>query len=600
MRLAAPGLEEYWLSRCGRHERSNETVRLVLAIISFVIAAALIGLGIAQKPLAGPDHITAAVATTSSAPVSVIDGSALNAFERSQTISASGSDSVVAAYGRTDDVLAWVGSASYNKVTYNAKTGELKSKLVTGSESSVPDPTGSDLWLADYKQQGAVDFTVNVPDSISVLVVSDGSQPAPPNLSVTWMRDNSTPLALPLVLGGAVMLLLGLILLLLALHQVRRSRGPRRKPQRLPKVPKPPAYRAQKGRGQLAPKRGRRSASVAAVILVGAVAISGCSNDGLGPIVSTSSDAALADTTEAKPPVVTLAQARRIVARISETSTAADEARDADAITTRFAGAALDLRLANYKIRKSDKKAALPVAIEPGPVGLVLPQQQDEWPRTFMAVINDENDDTVAPVALILIQDDARSQYKVHYAVQLAPGTVIKNVASATVGTARVDPSLGLFTVTPAEMWMQYGDILINDTDSVYYNNFQASGDMLREAVGKADKEKRRKKLPRTAKLIFTNEAGPGEVVVLATNDAGAIVALDLHELETVRPVEAGAAVTAQKDVAALLGKTLSTKSLRATYGDQLLFYVPSAKDGGPAVLLGYAQGLLDAKEVKK
>jgi hypothetical protein len=575
-------------------------VRLVFAIISFAVAAALIAFGVAQKSLAGPDHITAATQITTSAPVSVIDGSALNAFERSQTISASGSDSVVAAYGRTDDVLAWIGAASYNKVTYDPETKQLKSKLVTGTESSVPDPTGSDLWLADFKQPSEVDFTVNVPDTISVLVVSDGAQPAPPELSVTWMRDNSTPLALPLILGGAIVLLIGFIFLLLELHHVRRSRGPRRKTQRLPKVPKPPAYKAQKGRGQLAPKRGRRAASIGAALVIGAVALSGCSAPDLGQIVAVSATTTIDEPTDDEAPVVTLAQARRIVARVSETATAADEARDAEAITTRFAGAALDLRLANYKIRKTDKKEAPPVAIAPGPVGLVLPQKKNTWPRTFMAIINDETDETVAPVALILIQDDARSQYKVHYSVQLAPGTVIKNVASAAVGTARLDPSLGLFTVTPADLWMQYGDVLINDTDSIYYNNFQASGDKFREAVGKADKDARRKKLPRTAKLIFENQQGPGEVVVLATNDAGAIVALDLHEIETVRPVEAGVAVTAPKEAAALLGKTLSTKSLRATYGDQLLFFVPSATDGGPAILLGYAQGLIDAKEVKR
>ena len=41
-------------------------MRLVLAIISFSLAALMIGFGIAQRTVfAGPDHVTAAVATTS-------------------------------------------------------------------------------------------------------------------------------------------------------------------------------------------------------------------------------------------------------------------------------------------------------------------------------------------------------------------------------------------------------------------------------------------------------------------------------------------------------------------------------------------------------
>ncbi len=574
-------------------------MRLVLAIISFVLAATLLGFGIAQKALAGPDHLTKAISTSSAAPVTVIDGSALNAFERSQTVDASGTEKIVAAYGRTSDVVAWIGNASYNKVTYDKKTQKLVSKLVTGTETTVPDPTGSDLWLADYAESKDLEFTVEVPKDISVLVVSDGTEAAPAKLSITWLLDNSTPWALPLVLMGAGVLLLGLAFLLWAVHHVRRSRGPRRKSQRLPKVPKPPAYRAQKGRGQLSPKKGRRAATMGAVVVVGAMALAGCA-PASGTSIAAASLISAAKDAAPEIPAVTAAQARRIVARISEVAAAADEARDTEAITTRFAGAALDLRLANYKIRKTDKNTAAPVAIEAGPLSIVLPQKSNAWPRTFLAVVQDPNNDTVAPMALVLIQDDPRSQYKVHYSIQLEPGAVISNVASTAIGTSRIDPILGLFAVTPAQMWLEYGDILINDTESAYYDHFDAATDMFRVAVGKTEKDKRKKKLPKTAKLSFSNEPGTGQVVVLATNDAGAIVAIDLHELETVKPVEAGAAVTAPKDVAALLGKTLSTKSLQATYGDQLLFFVPSATNGGPAVLLGYSQGLIAAKEVKK
>ncbi len=50
----------------------------------------------------------------------------------------------------------------------------------------------------------------------------------------------------------------------------------------------------------------------------------------------------------------------------------------------------------------------------------------------------------------------------------------------------------------------------------------------------------------------------------------------------------------------ALSGSALSTKGVTATYGVQLLFYVPPLGDGSDAKiqLLGFSQGLISAKEV--
>jgi hypothetical protein len=66
-----------------------------------------------------------------------------------------------------------------------------------------------------------------------------------------------------------------------------------------------------------------------------------------------------------------------------------------------------------------------------------------------------------------------------------------------------------------------------------------------------------------------------------------------------VKPVEAGAAVNPKGQVKALSGKTASTRGIVATYGLQILFYVPpvSATDQ-KIVVLGYAQGLVSAVEV--
>jgi len=585
-------------------------MRLVLAIVSFALAALMIGFGIAQRTvLAGPDHITAAVSTTTDAPISVIDGSVLNSFDRKQTLEITGADSNYAAYGRTTDVLAWVGDASYNKIGFDAETGQLTSTLVSGTEDTVPDPSGSDLWVADFREDTALGFTVDVPEDISVIVVSDGTLPAPSDLSVTWVLDNSTPWAFPLLIGGAILLLIGLIFMLWALNHVRKARGPRRKQQKLPRVPRPPAYKAIKspkaGTPVAAPKGRRaisRSVAIVPSLLVGALLLSACSAD---PAVTAdasatpeATDAQTAEVVAQQIPAVTVPQAKRIVARIATVVAEADAAGDAAALAARMDGPALALRTANYAIRKVDAATVAPAAIPSEPVRITLPQQNDEWPRTVFVVLQDDADATIAPTALMLIQQDARSQYKVHYALQLEPGAVIPDVAAANVGTQRLAPDSKLLAVAPEDIGVNYSDVLMNDTASAFIDQFDAESDLLRTQVGLAVKQARIAGVPSTASLTFATTPGTGPVVAMATNDGGAIVALSIAESETIAPVEAGAAVNAPAQVAALLGKALSTKGITAVYGDQVLFFVPSVIDGGPIVLLGYSQGLITAAEL--
>jgi hypothetical protein len=126
-------------------------LRFVIAIVLFLLAFVSIGYGIAQRTiLAGPSSFTAGLTTDSSAPITVIDGATLHAFEGSQGLTVSGSSTVFIADGRADDVRAWVGTTSYNKVSYSTKTQKLASKLVTGKESTAPSPVGSDLWVDEF------------------------------------------------------------------------------------------------------------------------------------------------------------------------------------------------------------------------------------------------------------------------------------------------------------------------------------------------------------------------------------------------------------------------------------------------------------------
>ena len=108
-------------------------MRFIVAIVSFVIAFLMISYGIAQRTfLAEPDHVAAAANISTDARATVIPGTVLNSTDGRQKIEISGANTIFAAYGRTTDVLGWLGDSSYNELGIDAKTSKLSSKLVRG------------------------------------------------------------------------------------------------------------------------------------------------------------------------------------------------------------------------------------------------------------------------------------------------------------------------------------------------------------------------------------------------------------------------------------------------------------------------------------
>ena len=165
----------------------------------------------------------------------------------------------------------------------------------------------------------------------------------------------------------------------------------------------------------------------------------------------------------------------------------------------------------------------------------------------------------------------------------------------AAIGEDAARPGLA---TTPQRVALAYADILELDVESDSYLDFEAEGDSLRANVGITYKNSVRSSLPSTASVTFGHAIGAADAIALATNDNGALIAVNLNEITTVTPIETGAAVNPSGQVKALSGLAISTKGVVATYGDQLLFYVPPAGSDGKMILLGYSQGLVKAGEV--
>ncbi len=618
-------------------------MRFVIAITLFVVAVAGVGLGVAQRTiLAPPDRVTSTVQLDSVSTVTIIDGSALNAYEGRQTIAIRGgvvappvpapeasdvpaeadsepdaaedsgeeqidqTDRVVAAYGRTADVLAWVGSASYTFVTFDEELGELVSQPVSGAEREVPDPQGSDLWYDDFAGEGELGITVNVPTDVSLIMVSDGQLPAPQEFSVTWPLDSSTPFSTWLILGGVASLILGLFALLWALLHMRRQRGPRRKTPKtpkMPKVPRPSRYRPVSGRPLVGRPKGRRAAPRIALVpglLITGLVVSACTPGGAvvpGPTPTVSEE-------PATPAVAaSVRQIDRIINRVGETVSRADVDGDADLAATRLAGPALQLREANYTVRAEDADLGALLPIPSTAVEIALPQRlPDEgstWPRTIFAIVADPEDETRPPQALMMVQADPRSQYLVHYALTLEPQAVVPELAPPSLGSPTLGPDTPLLSVAPNAVAAGYSQLLLRGDEAEGFELFDVEGDSLRTQIGREAKQVRRDALPETASIEFTNRVvEDSDIFSLVTLDGGAITAVYLTETETVTPTQSGAAVNASGAVEALSGAAQSTSGIIATYGLQILFYIPPVGSTEQVRVLGYTQGLVSAEEV--
>ena len=586
-------------------------MRFAIALVTLLLAGVLVAAGIAQRTVWRPaDHVSVAATVPSGARYVVIPGSVLTSHPGRQRLHIAGAATAFAAYGTTSDVLGWLSGEQYTQLRVDAQGAAVAPSVRTAARvadltgAGTPDPAGSDLWIAQRSARGALDWNVNVPSGLSVIVASDGASAAPSSVSVSWPVQTATPLALPFIIGGGTLAVLGLLLYVWALVHLRRRRGPRRKsPPRMPKPPQPPKYRPVKPPA-VAASRGRRKVMRrvaprwfgAGVGIVTATAIlSGCA--------AQSAPAAPTPAATVAPKVITAAvtegQAARIVQRVAGVAAVADAKRDATALEVRFDGPALQLRRAAYRIKAKDKSEPLPQAIPTNAsLGLILPEATNRWPRTLFAVVKDADRPKVAPLALLMVQADPRSPYRVQYEMALQPGTRVPDLPSAVLGGARLRPTTPVLKIAPADLAAAYGTLL-RTPNAPAAAVFDVGRDTLVGKAGAAAKAKVAKALGSTAKITFSDaETDPASVIAMSTADAGALVSVNLSERWTVKPKRSGVTVKPSGGTK-ILSKTGSTsKGIASVYAYQLLFSVPSAGSEKPIALLGYAQGLVSAKEL--
>lgn len=605
-------------------------MRFVWAVVAFVLAAVMIVAGIAQRTVfQGPTSASESIAIAEEAPYVLIDGAVLSSRDGAQQMRVESEGEIFGAYGRTTDMTAWLGRTDYVSVTVG-DNGEISSRLVT---ASVPTEEGdpalnmrtSDLWLDQFTQEGSFSTSVKLPENISFLLASDGEAPAPSELTLSWPITSTTPWAGPLIVLGSILLAVGLVLYVLAVRHLRRSRGPRRKGLPTGKGGKGDnnepddlsIEQSKKGVISAAPVRrklttGKRASLALPAVGLSVALLAGCSADAwpefgsATPTPTASPEVVVPDGQGS--PAVTQAQAERILQRISEVVAEADETADADLASQRLAGPALAVRETNYQIREEiDDHPALP-PIPTETLQILLPEARDGWPRTFLAIVEQPDDN--ATVIMTVTQESAWEDYRVTYSANMAADTEL-NLAPSYVGALAVTPDSPFLVLPPELLASAYADVIDNGDESDFYGQFDIETDPLLEQIAaeRADQLERFNETGEdTGTLSFEAAAGSSAPVSLATLDSGAVVAVTVNESEIAESTDADAVIrtSASGDDSggneifeALTGATTG-QQFTTTYLDQLFFFVPSQSSSQSIRLLGYSSAIESAEVVEE
>ncbi|KJL28047.1 hypothetical protein [Microbacterium oxydans] len=510
-------------------------MRFVWAVVAFVLAAVLIGAGIAQRTIfMGPSSEQTRVEVAEPAPFLLMDGDVLRSHPGSQTLLIRGDGDIFAAYGRTADMQAWLADSDYNHVTVGdddkldvehvaAQQQPADTETAAPSEGTdapaddpvARNPIGSDLWLDSFSDTDRlIADNMQLPEGVSVLVAYDGTKSAPDDVVVSWPLDTSTPLAGPLMAAGGAVLLVGLILYVLGIRHQRRGRGPRRKgPGPLPVTEPidvaalPPSERAaldapkndapaqapadaedaeivdeekdagtQRSVRAARPKRRRLRLLALPALGLTVLLAAGCSAESwpqlTDPAATPSPTPTVIAPDNQKPPAVTESQATRILNDISATLVEADTKMDIDLAATRLDGPALTARTTEYALRTALPETTPPAAIPTDKVEVVLPEATDRWPRTVLLLSKSTSDDTVPPVILTATQQDPWSNYKVSNIAEMSADVALPEVAAAWLGTSLVPADSAFLSVPPADLAAAFADVVDAGETSASYGLF--------------------------------------------------------------------------------------------------------------------------------
>lgn len=557
------------------------------------VALVLLGLltllaGIGQKTIWAPSETFTASAPSDAAkaPLTVIDQKLRTQQGGTVKINVKGDGNFLLAVGRPDDIAAWVGQTAHNTVSgISAKKDALVVEHADG-DATAPNPAGSDLWVSTEGASGELQYSWTPPadGEWSLLLATDGTQPAPSSISMTFPNDTSTPWAVPLMVIGGLLILAGIALAIFSARK-RDGEGNGRGSSRV----------AQRARAKTEAKSGRRLGMVSGSMATAAVTAAVMAGTGLAANAATTP--APAPTTEpaaapAQPasPVLLDAQFRRILEQVSSATDAGDGAKDAAKLAERVGGTELEVRTQNYKIRSKVGTYEARMPVRSTKLLTTVVTSDRSWPRSVLAVT--QGDGNVVPQLLTLVQHSARENYKLTETTPLQPGTTFPAIDRNSTATLAANNKDGLLYSGEEALagladrlsnpGSGFKDKLVEGASSPYIADtlsYQA------EVVASGA----------NGNFSFTHKVVPESTVVFRTADGGALVMGRINFGFDGTPKASGDKLTIGDDAAALAGGKETTTGMVLNFAESMAVYVPASGSTDPMKLVAATRGLVGA-----
>ena len=564
-------------------------MRFLAAALVFLTSTASLLYGVAMQTVWAPEtEVEHSISFDSSSKYALLESELIGAYGESVSIKIIGDEKTRLITGRETDLRAWLDGTDWSLPSLLINPNQGISNLYRRNFSGDNPPnsiSGFDTFIAEEEGAELLEKTVEYQPGIGYLIASDGVNPVPATLRMTWTVEPPEVLSGPFLAASVIGYLFSFVILVTAIR--KQNFRPRRNG---PKPPRPP--RARKALSAIsinpAPKRkGRRAKFVAIGITAGL--LTGCVPQYPDPSLSPNPPDAESI------PTLNQVQFEQILSEVTSATNEADQTQNRELLDSRLAGPSLGYRSAFYTLMNRSDEIAPPKPIS-SKLQLALPTKSESWPRVAMMVVGDGTSDSPLQ-ALFIRQESVRENYRLWYNIELLPNIEFPEVPALETGSVPIEQDSGFLNFRVSGLVPAVGNLIDYGLDSVAVNLVDPNNQYIAQA---SDSLLALRNSLENARIETDHELGDENVIQLATTDAGALVAFLMIDETRISPTEVAEAIAVDPGPEqVLLGSEASATGVETRYGTMLLAHIPAAESERRVRLLGASQVLLSVTRLE-
>lgn len=564
-------------------------MRFLAAALVFLISTASLLYGIAMQTVWAPEtEVQHSISFDSSSKYALLEPELIGAYGESVDIRIVGEERTKLISGRESDMRAWLDGTDWILPSLLVNPNQETSTLLRRNFSGDNPPnslSGFDIFISEQNGAELLEQTITYQPGIAYLIASDGVNPVPASLRLTWQVEPPEVLSAPFLGASVVGYLLSFLILVSAIR--KQNFRPRRTG---PKLPKPPSSRKALSSKSLnpAPKRKGRRAKFVAIGLTAGL-LTGC--------VPQYPDPSLSPTPpeEQSVPSLNQLQFENILSEITAATTEGDESVNRELLDTRLAGPSLVFRTAYYTLLNRSDEITPPKPISDR-LQLALPTKTESWPRVAMMVVGEGTAESPLQ-ALFIRQESVRENYRLWYNIELLPNIEFPEVPALEAGSVPIGQDSGFLNFRVSGLVPAIGNLIDYGLDSISVNLIDPNNQYIAQA---SDNLLALKNSLENARVQTDHELGDENVIQLATTDAGALVAFFMIDQTQISPTEVAEAIAVDPGPEqVLLGSEASATGVETRYGTMLLAHIPAAESERRVRILGASQVLLSVTRLE-